>query len=374
MSRKLLITLSKILLIIIFIYLFLVSIALMGTGFKILGKGFAENLIKATTNPFIGLFIGILATSIVQSSSTTTSIVVGMVGFNVITVSNAIPIIMGANIGTTVTNTIVALGHVTRREEFKRAITGATIHDFFNIICVCIMLPLQITTGFLEKAASKLSFLFANIGGIKFTSPAKLATKPAVDFVKEFVTGFNFSQNIVCSLLLIISLVLLFVSLYFIVRLAKSVIIKRVEIVLNNVIGKHVVLGIIASFIFTAIVQSSSITTSLMVPLVASGILTVETIFPIIMGANIGTTITAILASFATGNIAAITVAFVHFLFNVIGVSIIYPLKPLRKLTIALATGIGNIALKKRRYALMYTFSVFFLIPGIFVLISRLLK
>ena len=90
--------LLQILQLVFFLYLFLVSIGLMGASFKIFGKGFAETLIATTSNPFVGLFIGVLATSLIQSSSSTTSIVVGMVGGGVLTVGNAIPIVMGANI------------------------------------------------------------------------------------------------------------------------------------------------------------------------------------------------------------------------------------------------------------------------------------
>ncbi len=374
MNKKTLITSCRLVFVIICVYLFLVSIGLLGVALKGFGKEFAENLIRATSNPFIGLFIGILATSIVQSSSTTTSIVVGMVASNVISIGNAIPIIMGANIGTTVTAVLVSLGHVTRREEFKRAITGATVHDFFNILCVSVLFPLQIATGFLEKLAIKMSLLFANVGGVKFTSPIKAATKPLINFVKHLLLQLNIPENIVYILLLVISILLLFFCLYFIVRLMKSLVIGRVEIVFNNVLGKHGVTAIIAGIIFTAIIQSSSITTSLMVPLVASGILTVETIFPIVMGANIGTTVTAILASFATGNIAAITVAFAHFIFNAIGVIFFYPVPLFRKIPIHLAKGLGSLALKKRRYAFMYVLFVFFLIPAGLIFISRLLK
>jgi len=94
-------TLAKILSVAFLLYLFLVSIGLMGAAFKGFGKGFAESLIKTTSNPFVGLFIGILATSMVQSSSTVTSVVVGIVAAGGITVTNAVPIVMGANIGTT---------------------------------------------------------------------------------------------------------------------------------------------------------------------------------------------------------------------------------------------------------------------------------
>jgi len=364
----------KIIAVIFFVYLFLVSIGLMGAAFKGFGKEFAHTLIQTTSNPFIGLFIGILATSLVQSSSTTTSIVVGMVSSGVLTVTNAVPIVMGANIGTTVTNTLVSLGHIGRREEFKRAVSVGTIHDFFNLMCVFMLFPLQLATGFLEKAARFMSTLFADVGGIKFTSPIKAATKPLIHFIKDIIMKFNLSMNASNILLLGISIVILFVALYFIVKIMRSIIVKRAEIVLNNVLGKYGFLTILAGILFTAFVQSSSITTSLLIPLAAAGIIAVEAAFPIIMGANIGTTTTAIMASFATGNIAAITVAFVHFLFNMIGVCFIYPIKPLRKIPIFLARNLSNLAFRKRRYVLIYVLTLFFIIPGILIWISKIPK
>jgi sodium-dependent phosphate cotransporter len=368
-------TILKIILVAVSLYFFLVSIGLMGKAFKGFGKDFAENLLNTTSNPFIALFIGILATSIVQSSSTTTSIVVGMVASGVITVGNAIPIIMGANIGTTVTNTLVSLGHITRKEEFKRAISGATVHDFFNLICVSILFPLELATGFLQKMATRLSTLFVDVGGIKFTSPIKIATKPAVSFIKDiFTKTWDLPHNLSYALVLIVSLMILFFSLYFIVRLMKSLVISKTETVLDNVIGKNGLIGIIVGLFFTIIVQSSSITTSLLVPLIGAGLLTVESVFPITMGANIGTTTTAILASFATGNPAAITIAFVHFLFNIIGVLFIYPIRVFRAIPINLAKNLGNLAFHKRRYALIYVLIVFFIVPGFLIFISKIAK
>ena len=109
----------KIISVLFFLYLFFVSISLMSHAFKGFGSGFAERLIATTSNPFVGLFIGILATSIIQSSGTTTSMVVVLVASGTLSVRSAIPIVMGANIGTTVTCTLVALTHITRKEEFK---------------------------------------------------------------------------------------------------------------------------------------------------------------------------------------------------------------------------------------------------------------
>ncbi len=363
----------KIIFVAFFLYLFLISIGLMGVAFKGFGKDFAESLIRTTSNPFIGLFIGILATSIVQSSSMTTSIVVGMVGSGVITVTNAIPIIMGANIGTTVTNTLVSLGHIGRREEFKRAVSVGTVHDFFNLICVCVLFPLQLMTGFLEKIANFMSCIFAGCGGIQFTSPVKIITKPVIKIIENIVINISLSSKISYLILLTLAFLMLFLALYFIVKIMRSIIVYRVEIVLNNVISRHGFLAILAGLIFTIIVQSSSITTSLMIPLAAAGVLTVEGVFPIVMGANIGTTTTAILASFATGNIAAITVAFVHFIFNVIGVVVIYPIKPIRRIPVFLAMKLGSLAYKKRRYVIIYVITLFFIIPGILIFLSKFL-
>jgi len=369
---------SHILLVIGLLYLFLASIGLMEIALKGFGRGFAENLIRTTSNPFVALFIGILATSIIQSSSCTTSIVVGMVSSGVITVGNAVYIVMGANIGTTVTNTIVSLAYMTRRDEFRRAVGVASMHDFFNFFCVCLLLPLELATGFIEKCAHGMADLFGNVGGIKFTSPIKLAIQPAVHLMQEVITLLNrplFTKSIYTNIaMLILALLMLFLSLIFLVRVMKSLTIKRAEIILDNVIAKSKLLGLFAGLIFTIIVQSSSVTTSLLVPLAAAGVITIETAFSVTMGANIGTTTTAILASFATGNISAIVVAFEHFLFNTIGVLVVFPTRTIRMIPINLAKSLGDLAYNKRRYAFIYVLSVFFLVPALLIFISKCFK
>jgi len=366
-------TVTKILAVAALLYLFLVSIGLMSEAFKGFGKGFAENLIRTTSNPFIGLFIGILATSLVQSSSTTTSIVVGMVGSGVLDVTNAIPIIMGANIGTTVTNTLVSLGHVSRRDEFRRAISAATVHDFFNLICVAVLFPLELATGFLQKCATLMSELFQGAGGITLVNPIKLATKPTVHLIGSAAHALSGSSLASYIVMLILSVIILFFALYFIVKVMKSLVVNRAEIILDKVISRSPILGLFAGLIFTIVVQSSSITTSLLIPLVAAGILTIETAFPITIGANIGTTTTAILASFATGNINAIIIAFVHFSFNMTGTLFIFPVKPFRMIPISLARAFGDLAAEKRRYAFFYVLGVFFIVPTLLIFISKLL-
>lgn len=357
-----------------FLYLFLVSISLMSHSFKGFGKGFAEQLITTTSNPFVGLFIGILATSIIQSSSTTTSMVVAFVASGVLSVRSAVPIVMGANIGTTVTNTLVAVGHITRKNEFKRALSGSTVHDFFNILTVIILFPIEMSTHYLEKAGTFLSTVFQDIGGVKFTSPIKVIVKPAVNFIDEFVGSvLKVSDTALNAILLIIALLILFLALYNITRLMKSLVIQKADAVFDNVIRRNAILAMFMGMLFTAIVQSSSITTSILVPLVAAGVLEIEHSFPIVLGANVGTTVTAILASL-TGNIAGITVAFVHLVFNLTGILIIYPFKHFRKIPLKVARFIADRCSRHRAFAFIYVLGTFYGLPILLVTLSRLLK
>ena len=136
-----------------FLYFFLVSIKLLEKGIKTLGAEYTDQLFESVSNPFAGLLVGILCTVLVQSSSVTTSTIVGLVGSGVLSLEYAIPMVMGANIGTTVTNTLVSFGHVRREQEFKRAFAASTMHDFFNVIVVIILFPLDLITGFITKMA-----------------------------------------------------------------------------------------------------------------------------------------------------------------------------------------------------------------------------
>lgn len=364
---------KKILVILFFLFLFLVSIGLMSHSFKGFGKEFAHHLIQTTSNPFVGLFVGILATSLIQSSSTTTSMVVAFVASGVLTIENAIPIIMGANIGTSVTNVIVSMGHITRKGEFRRALGGATVHDFFNLISVAILLPLELCFGFLQKIASFVANIFCNFGGVTLTSPVKLFTKPVINYIDRILTStLNVPIKPASFVMFLLSIILLFISLYAIVKIMRAVFMNKADMVLDKAIDGRPIIAMLFGFIVTAVVQSSSITTSLLVPLIAAGVLSIENGFSITLGANVGTTVTALLASLA-GNVSGITIAFVHLLFNLCGIAIIYPIKQIRRIPIKLAMGLAEKCSEKKIYAFMFVLGTFFVLPGILILIYRFL-
>lgn len=353
----------------VILYIFFVSIELMSSAFKLFGKGFALNLMTTTSNPIVGLMIGILATSLVQSSSATTSILVGLVAGGSLSITNAIPIVMGANIGTTVTNTIVSVGHIGRRQEFARALGGATVHDFFNILAVLIFLPLETYTHFIERTSTFLSNTFDHMGGLTLISPLKAIVKPISHTIIHLLRQLVSSPTWLSALFILgCALVILFLALKYMVTLMKKLVIGRIENLLHTYLFKTATTSFLLGLSITAVIQSSSATTSLIVPIVGAGILSIPEIFPFVLGTNIGTTITALLASLVTKSPAALTVAFAHLCFNLSGTIFFYPL---RTIPIAIATQFGRFTADHRYLALTYLIICFFGLP---LLIIFLLK
>ena len=358
--------LGGVVLLLLLLYCFFLSLDMIGLAFKLFGGGFAHTLIEATTNPFVGLFIGLLVTSLVQSSSTTTSMTVGMVAAGALTIEGAIPIIMGANIGTTVTNTLVSLAHVTRPEEFRRAFSGATIHDFFNWLAVLILLPLEIKTGYLASSARFLEGLVEGIGGIKLLNPLKEIVRPVAE-------GLSFFLGESGTLTLLAGLAFLFLSLRYLVKLLEVLLSSKAERILHRTLFRSAVSAMLAGAVITVMVQSSSITTSVIVPLMGAGVVTLEQVFPFVIGANIGTTFTAILAALVTGSAAAVSVAFSHLVFNLTGAVVIYGIPPIRALPLAMARWIGNVATRNRFLAVFYVVLGFFGLPVLMLFMAGVL-
>lgn len=354
-------TILRILAVIGLLYLFVLSITLLGGSFKLAGKEFAESIFSATSNPFVGLLIGILATAIVQSSSMTTSTIVGLVGTGFLSFESAIPMVMGANIGTTVTNLIVSLAHISRSAEFKRAFAGSVVHDFFNICAVIVLLPLQAYFNVIGESAKFIERLLDGYGGLEFSSPLSAVTKPVAKWLIH-ITGDT------AWIAAILAMILLFVALRYIVVVMKSMVLAKVERFFHRYVFRTPILGLVLGIVLTAVVQSSSITTSLMVPLLGAGVVTLSQVFPYMMGANIGTTVTAFLASFVTGSPEAVSVAFAHLLFNVYGMAIFWPLK---RLPIWLAVKLAELTQKSKLIPILYIVVVFFLLPGIILLVMR---
>jgi|TARA_B100001964_G_scaffold243509_1_gene321683 sodium-dependent phosphate cotransporter len=365
-------TLLRALFVIALLYLFLTGVELLGGGFKNLGKDLVDGLFEGVSNPVGGLFVGLLATVLVQSSSVSTSVIVGLVAAGVVNTGDAVPMIMGANLGTTVTNTLASLGHVRHDIEFKRAFAAATVHDFFNILAVIVFLPIELITGYLSSTATWLTDTLIGSSGSDFKSPLKEAVKLPAKWVKELLSSMGSHGDIKGVLMIAIGLLFIFISLAYITKNMRLLVADRVETAINHALGAGSgMVAILLGAIITISVQSSSITTSVLVPLAASGVLTLQNIYPVTLGANVGTTVTALLASLATGSPAAVTVAIVHTLFNISGIIVFYPFQKLRQIPINLANRIADIAVERRSLALAYTLIAFVIVPLLGVLILR---
>ncbi len=345
------------------LYCFLVGINGLSTAIKHMGGDFAENILTTTSNPFIALFIGILSTTIFQSSSTTTSLIVGMVSGGALNLAGAIPMIMGANIGTTVTNIIVSIGHINRGNEFKRAFAAATVHDFFNVFAVLILFPIEIKFRLLEKTATGFGNLL--FGSVSTNAVFKSPIKTAIKWGTNQLEAISFDSSVI---FIIISVLLTFVMLFSIVKLLRSLVLDNVQQFFDQFIFKTAIHGMVFGMLLTIMVQSSSITTSTIVPLAGAGVLTLRQIYPFTLGANIGTTVTAILAAL-TLNVTALVAAFAHLFFNLYGIIIIYANQLFREIPLKLANWLSEVAIKNKFIPLIYLVCFFFLLPFIIIIL-----
>ena len=366
MNRERTQTILKIIGVAACLYLFLVGIGGMGYSFKLFGKEFSQKILEATSSPMVGLFIGVLATTIVQSSSTTTSIVIGMVAAEAIGVRSAIFMVMGANIGTTVTAKLVSLGHITRKAEFRRAFAASSVHDTFNLITVSLLYPLEYYFHILEHSATWMGRIFVDVTGItKPENYLKKITAPAIEALADLLDRIPW-------LVLLVAVTITFFMLWAIVKLLQSLVLKKLESFFDTYIFRNLAMSFTVGLILTVMVQSSSITTSLIVPLAGAGVLRLQQIFPFTIGANIGTTITGLLAALAVAGqpgidpklvLAGATVAFAHFLFNASGAMIFLPFRRVREIPVRVAEWLAEFCLKNRIIPIVIIVLFFYLIP-----------
>jgi solute carrier family 34 (sodium-dependent phosphate cotransporter) len=354
-----------------------------------------------------------------------------MVGAGIIPdVQSAIPIIMGSNIGTCVTNSLIALTLAGDPNEFKRAFSGATLNDMFNLLTTSILLPIEILTHFLYIISTKLANLmpFDNIDAISKANFMAFILNPLCDLfivldmdaVNALANGSDITQvalrcclksnNETLSFLnntfinnetqiclkkctywcmpmletigdggtglfwIILSIIVLICCLFGIVKVLSLLIVgpiaKAVRIAVNASFPKpfgfatEIILFIIA-FLLTIIVQSSNIITATLVPLCGVGIVSLQRVFVMTLGSNIGTTVTGILTAFTqpvSSLKKSMQLAFVYTLFNSLGVLFWLPI-PFLRFPKRLAKGLGEIVFKYRWFLYCYVITIYFIGP-----------
>ena len=408
-----------------FLYFFLFGLELLGSGAKVLGGCTAGELFGDEANPVAGLMIGILATVLLQSSSTTTSIVVALVGADAVSVRQGIFMIMGANIGTSVTNTIVALGHLGDGAQLERAFAGATVHDMFNFMTVATLFPIEVVVGYLNRLTGAMVKNASTASGEKWEGPVKklvaplgkrviIANKKVIESVAKGGSCSDFypinctdpenPTKSSCSkrglidcdkatglcpaffqveasrhddqlsgfVVFIISLGILFFCLFGLVTILQKMLLGTSTRIIYKATNINGYLGIVLGAGITMVVQSSSITTSALTPLVGMGVLRLEQMLPLTLGANIGTTMTALMASLVTEGTNSLQVALAHLFFNITGILIWYPLPVMRNVPLHAARQLGKGTRIWRGFPVVYIIVMFFLVPLLFLGLSYL--
>ena len=356
--------------ILVLLYFLVASIGMVGSGFKGATGGFAEELLIFAKNPFAGLLVGILVTSLVQSSSTVTSLIVGLVAGG-LPIATAIPLVFGANIGTSITSTLLSLTYGGKKKEFKRALAAASVHDFFNLCAVILIFPLEMGTHFLEKTAYFFAVRLQGVSlfNIKSFNFVKAVTKPFGNMVKGIVGVLPHPLDDLG--LIVVGAVIVFLSILAIAKVLKKLMVGKVKDTFIKAVDTKPLTSIISGTVATIAVQSSSTTTSLIVPFASEGLVKLRSVYTFILGANIGTCITALIASTGalSNPVAALEIAIIHLLFNITGICLVYGIPALREIPMILAKGLSEVAVKKKYLALTYLVGTFFILPGLLLIV-----
>lgn len=415
------------------LYCFLLGLDLLGNGAKVMSACRAGELFgsEGGSNPIASLMVGILSTVLLQSSSTTTSIIVTLVGASTIDVRQGIFMVMGANIGTSVTNTLVAIGQMGSTDQLEMAFAGATVHDLFNFMAVGIMLPIEVTVGYLERLTAAMTRRATVKDDEKWEGPVKklvspvgkriiipnkkvlksmasgeieqcsdfypMHCDPAVDPPTYTSCGGDFgliscnkkTPNDPCpaffqgdatvtddkvsgGVVFFMGVIIIFACLLGLVTILQRLMLGTSTHVLYKATNVNGYVAMMLGAGLTMVVQSSSITTSTLTPLVGIGALRLEQMYPLTLGANLGTTLTGIMAALVSDNIDALQVALAHLMFNVTGILMFYPLPFLRNIPLNLARKLGAITRLWRFFPFAYIAVMFVGMPLTFLALVSL--
>lgn len=354
------------------LYAFLAGVYLLSSGISGLGSGFADNLLQRVEHPLAGLAVGMLFTVLVQSSSVSTAAIVALVGTGVVPLSVAVPMVMGTNLGTTVTSTLAALGNIRDREAFRRGFAAATMHDLFNLFAVAVLLPLELATGVLQRSATALTGV---LRGSEISEPGSSRIRTAIrapaNLAADLLDQLGVQGVLAGTLLLVLGLLVIFAALGSITRQLRAAVGGSLEQAMNRTLTRGGgVLAILVGVGVTIAVQSSTIVTAMLVPMVASGVLMLPSAFPITVGSNVGTTVTGLLASMAVELPEGLTIALVHTLFNVTAILLIYPLRRIRRLPVRGAEMLADIAVERPSIVAAYVVGVFLVLPLVIILLA----
>ena len=316
------------------------------------------------------------------------------------------------------------MGQMGDGDQLERAFAGATVHDMFNFLTVAVFFPIELITGYLNRLTSLCVKNFSARDGEKWVGPIKQFVGPLSKMVlipnKNVIKGVAKGESCedyypiecedpenptysTCSQVGIIScnkstdrcpaffqadatlrddqisgitvfilgLIILFICLFFMVTVLQKMLLGTSTRIIYKATNINGYLAMLVGVGVTILVQSSSITTSTFTPLVGLGVIRLEQMFPITLGANIGTTVTALLAAMLSTT-AAMQVALAHLFFNISGIIVWYPVPFMRRIPLNAARALGKATRIWRGIPVVYILVCFFAIPMLLLGLSIL--
>lgn len=371
--------LVRILLTVATIAFMLLGIGLIIDGVYGIGAGRAQLLFDTATTPLVGLAVGILATAVIQSSTTTTALTVTAVGVGAVSVPVAIPIIMGANIGTTLTVFIVSFSYLGRRKQFRQAFASAGLHAWFNFLMVVLLLPIELLFQPLQRLSGGLttSVLDGELNVSETGNFVNAIFQPLIDLLGTRGLFTIIADPVIGAVLCIaLGSVMIFGAVRMITAQLRILMAAATRTLLERSSGASDAIGFLTGVSGTMSLQASTVTISSLIPFAAAGSLRLREILSITLGANVGTTLTSLLVALTLpGSMGgfALQAAMVHVLFNVSGTLLVLLIPPFRNLIITLAQQVSQLAGRSYTTAFAALLTSYILLPTGVIALSSLL-
>ncbi|WP_293950545.1 Na/Pi symporter [uncultured Corynebacterium sp.] len=371
------------------IFAIIVGINLILDGVYNVGTTSTNRLYDLARDPFIGLLIGILTTALVQSSTTTTTLTVAAVGTGIVTVPVAIPIIMGANIGTTITALLVSFSYMGERREFKKAFTTAAMHLWFNVLVVLVALTIEMLFHPLQTISGDLAdkVLGSSETTVPTTHIVEDITTPIVDTIGTHgLFGMVGNGGVATALSLITGTLFILVAIKVMSYQLRMITAATTHSLLDmfsspeentRLTLKANTLGVGVGLLFTIMVTASSVTVSSMQPFAVTKSLPRRAMLAVILGANVGTTLTAMIATFAIVGVHgafALQAALVHLTLNLVGALVVLCVPSLGRAITNLAAGSARLAARSYTRTIVTIFGMFMVFPIIILVIYALMN
>lgn len=331
------------------IYTLIVAVNLISCGIHDLGYDSVQRFVGSTNSPFLLVLLGMLLTFTVQSSTVFTTLTVATVGAGIVPMDMAVMLIMGSNVGTCATSQMVAFGFYRTPDNLNRALSAAMTHWWFNVLSVALLFPIELLFQPLTRGSAWLSNALyrEESSGFDFDGIVHHLVSPVTDGISSLL--HRASNSVAGTISIAIGVVAIVLTVHAISRLMRELTAAGSHHMLEDSADRQQaftpVRFVLAGLGLTMMSQSSSATICSTLPFAGTGHLSLRKVLGIVLGANLGTTLTAVLAALAVpgefGQLA-LQAALIHVLLNLIGLLFVLVIRPVSRVIYWLSEASAN--------------------------------